>query len=112
MNGLKGFQYGTISKSYLSSGVRRHALNFFALGTFSPLRTRSAPTFLPSLGHPYFGPNKLRNMLQDVPVERTNAQAKMSTIWRDLTFIAFQLGCWLFLRDLFDDHLQVIFKRY
>jgi len=51
-------------------------------------------------------------MLHDVPVERTNAQAKMNTIWRDLTFIAFQLGCWLFLRDLYDDHLQVIFKRY
>jgi hypothetical protein len=31
------------------------ALNFFALGTFSPLRCLSAPKFCPLLGHPYFG---------------------------------------------------------
>jgi hypothetical protein len=30
-----------------------------ALGTFSPLRIRSAPTFLPSLGQPYLGPKRL-----------------------------------------------------
>jgi hypothetical protein len=82
-NGLKGFQYGTISKSYF------YALNFFAFGTFSPLKTLSAPTFLPSLGQPYFGPNKLRNILQEVLVVRTNEQAKMNAMWRDLTFIAF-----------------------
>ena len=37
-----------------------YALNFFALGTFSPLKTRSAPTFLPLLGHPYLGWNRLQ----------------------------------------------------
>jgi len=31
---------------------RDYALNFLALGTFSPLRIRSAPTFLPLLGQP------------------------------------------------------------
>jgi len=39
-------------------------LNFLAFGVFSPLNIRSAPTFLPLLGHPYFGlhdpPNKIR----------------------------------------------------
>jgi hypothetical protein len=30
------------------------ALNFFALGVFSPFRYRSAPTFFPLLGHPLF----------------------------------------------------------
>jgi hypothetical protein len=31
----------------------------FGFDTFSPLNIRSAPTFLPSLGQPYFGPNRL-----------------------------------------------------
>jgi hypothetical protein len=31
------------------------ALNFFAFGTFSPLRCLSAPKFCPLLGHPYLG---------------------------------------------------------
>jgi len=34
-------------------------LNLGAFGTFSPLKIRSAPTFLPSLGHPYLGPKIL-----------------------------------------------------
>jgi len=38
---------------------RIYDLNFGALGTFSPLNILSAPTFLPLLGQPYFGPNKL-----------------------------------------------------
>jgi hypothetical protein len=44
-------------------------LNFLAFGTLSPLRMRSAPTFLPLLGHPYLGlhepPNKI-NVAQAV----------------------------------------------
>ena len=31
-----------------------YALNFLALGTFSPLSNFSAPTFLPSFGQPDF----------------------------------------------------------
>jgi len=41
-------------------------LNFGALGTFSPLNIRSAPTFLPSLGHPYLGPKILLINLQEL----------------------------------------------
>lgn len=54
-------------------------LNFLAFGTFSPLNTRSAPTFLPLLGHPYFGPNKL----QELPKRRISAQ-KQTNIFRAL----------------------------
>ena len=43
----------------------RYDLNFDAFGTFSPLKTLSAPTFLPLAGHPYFGPNNLFHMLQE-----------------------------------------------
>jgi len=89
VNGLKGFQYGATRKSYLCI----YDLNFFALGTFSPLSTRSAP--MPPLGQPYFGPKILRNKLQDDPVVNTSRQAKMITIWRGLSFIAFPLGRWL-----------------
>lgn len=64
-----------------------YALNFFAFGTLSPLRTRSAPTFLPSLGQPYFGPNKLRKRLQDEPVVSVTKQTNTRMIWRDLVFI-------------------------
>jgi hypothetical protein len=39
---------------------RTHDLNFGAFGTFSPLNILSAPTFLPLLGHPYLGANKLQ----------------------------------------------------
>ena len=72
-----------------------YALNFLAFGTFSPLRILSAPTFLPLLGQPYFGPNKFRNTLQDEPVVIIKRQAKMSTILRDLVFICFSkdVGC-------------------
>src|SRR3954470_16392971 len=89
VNGLKGFQYGYYQQKLF------YALNFLAFGTFSPLRILSAPTFLPSLGQPYFGPNKLRNMLQEEPVVIINAQARISIIWRDLGFICFSkdVGC-------------------
>jgi hypothetical protein len=86
---------GTISKSY-------YALNFFAFGTFSPLNTLSAPTFFPSLGQPYLGPNKFRNKLQDEPVVSTSRQAKMRMIWRELVFIYFSIGRWLFM--FLNDH--------
>ncbi len=39
--------------------MNSYDLNFGAVGTFSPLKIRSAPTFLPSLGQPYFGPKRL-----------------------------------------------------
>jgi hypothetical protein len=88
VNGLKGFQYGYYQQKLF------YALNFFAFGTFSPLKTLSAPTFLPSLGQPYFGPNKLRNILHEEPVVSASVQARMMTIWRDLIFINFFLGRW------------------
>jgi len=48
-----------------------YALNFGALGTFSPLKIRSAPTFFPSLGQPVFWPNILWIIPQELlPVER------------------------------------------
>jgi len=62
-------------------------LNFFAFGTFSPLRILSAPTFCPLPGQPYLGPNKLRNILHDDPVVNARKQAKTSIRWRDLVFI-------------------------
>jgi hypothetical protein len=43
-----------------------HDLNFFAFGTFSPLRMRSAPTAFPSPGQPYFGPNTLFHTRQEL----------------------------------------------
>lgn len=39
------------------------ALNFFAFGTFSPLISRSAPTFLPLLGQPDFLEHDPRNIM-------------------------------------------------
>jgi len=45
----------------------RFILNFLALGTFSPANIRSAPTFLPLLGQPYFGPKTLLHILQEDP---------------------------------------------
>jgi len=63
------------------------ALNFFAFGTFSPLNILSAPTFLPLLGQPYFGPNILRKRPHEVPVNKTKAQVTMSTMFRDEIFI-------------------------
>jgi hypothetical protein len=47
-------------------------LNFLALGTLSPLNILSAPTFLPLLGQPYFGPKTL----QELPHKRKLAKAK------------------------------------
>jgi hypothetical protein len=41
-------------------------LNLGALGTFSPLKILSAPTFFPSLGHPYLGPKILLINLQEL----------------------------------------------
>jgi hypothetical protein len=41
-------------------------LNLGALGTFSPLKILSAPTFLPLLGHPYLGPKILLISLQEL----------------------------------------------
>ena len=46
-----------------------YALNLFAFGTFSPVNTRSAPTFFPFAGHPYLGPNTLFQTLQEVMVQ-------------------------------------------
>ena len=43
----------------LFAGPGPYALNFGDFGTFSPLSILSAPTFFPSLGHPYLGPNML-----------------------------------------------------
>jgi hypothetical protein len=54
-----------------------YALNFGALGTFSPLRILSATTFLPLEGQPYFGPNTLFTKLQELPVlHRMNKDKK------------------------------------
>ena len=41
-------------------------MNLAALGTFSPLKILSAPTFFPLLGHPYFGPKILLISLQEL----------------------------------------------
>jgi hypothetical protein len=41
-------------------------LNLGALGIFSPLNILSAPTFLPLLGHPYFGPMTLLMSLHEM----------------------------------------------
>lgn len=59
-------------------------LNFFALGTFSPLNSLSAPTFLPLLGHPYLGGNNLSQSLQELsasdPVSNSNSNLRFITI--------------------------------
>ena len=47
-------------------GFEFYDLNLGALGTFSPLKIRSAPTFLPLLGQPYFGPKILLISLQEL----------------------------------------------
>ncbi len=44
---------------YAIRRVGPYALNFGDFGTFSPLSILSAPTFFPSLGQPYLGPNML-----------------------------------------------------
>lgn len=58
-----------------------YALNLGALGTFSPLRIRSAPTFFPSLGQPYFGPKRLCTNPQELP-RRTMAVSSIRVIGR------------------------------
>jgi hypothetical protein len=50
-----------------------------ALGTFSPLNILSAPTFLPLLGHPYFGPNKLLKKLQELALNKMRAHKRKIT---------------------------------
>ena len=50
---------------YKQKLLYRFILNFLAFGTFSPAKIRSAPTFLPLLGQPYFGPNTLFHILQE-----------------------------------------------
>jgi hypothetical protein len=55
-------------------------LNFGAFGTFSPLNILSAPTFLPLLGHPYFGPNKLLKNPHELKLEDKMTQRRKMTI--------------------------------
>jgi hypothetical protein len=59
---------------------RNHDLNFGAFGTFSPLNILSAPTFLPLLGHPYFGPNKLLKKPQELAVIEMKTHRRKITI--------------------------------
>jgi hypothetical protein len=49
--------------------IEFYDLNLGALGTFSPLNILSAPTFLPLLGHPYFGPKTLLISLHEMLVK-------------------------------------------
>jgi hypothetical protein len=58
------------------------ALNFFALGGFSPLRILSAPNDLPFAGQPYFGPNTLCQTLQELPEHMMTRQIKNTSILR------------------------------
>jgi len=52
-----------------------YALNFDAFGTFSPLRIRSAPTFLPLLGQPLFCPKRLCTSPQEL-LKMSNADKR------------------------------------
>ena len=61
-------------------------LNFLALGTFSPARILSAPTFLPLLGQPYFGPKTLFHNLQEDP-NKTIARQAITRRRGDTVFI-------------------------
>jgi hypothetical protein len=54
----------------------RYDLNLGALGTFSPVSTRSAPTSFPLAGHPYLGPNTLFHTLQELMVQIMAARKK------------------------------------
>jgi hypothetical protein len=52
-------------------------LNLGEGGSFSPLKIRSAPTFFPSLGQPYFGPKRLCIIPQEgLPVARKARRIK------------------------------------
>jgi hypothetical protein len=64
-----------------------YALNFLALGSFSPLRIRSAPAFLLLAGQPYLGPNTLFQSLQEELPDTTRKQAVINTIER-MVFIS------------------------
>jgi len=55
-------------------------LNLGALGNFSPLNILSAPTFLPLLGHPYFGPNKLLKKPHELRLKDIRAQRSKTVI--------------------------------
>jgi hypothetical protein len=57
-------------------------LNFGAFGTFSPLNILSAPTFLPLLGHPYFGPNKLFQSLHELVLKLIAVNSRRNNILR------------------------------
>jgi len=73
-----------------------YALNFGALGTFSPLNILSAPTFLPLEGQPYFGPNTLLYILQELPVlQRMHSTTKQKRflpffIWIPIDYLNLQ----------------------
>jgi hypothetical protein len=57
--------------------TRAYALNLGDFGTFSPLSILSAPTFFPSLGQPYFGPNMLCiHPQEELPVNKIARKKK------------------------------------
>ena len=61
-------------------------LNLGGLGSFSPLKIRSAPTFFPSLGQPYFGPKRLLIMPQEeLPMDRAARRRKNDIVLRAFT---------------------------
>lgn len=68
-----------------------HDLNFFALGTFSPLNIFSAPTALPLPGQPYLGPNALFHNLQEEPNKRIVEKAENKRMFR-VVFITGLIG--------------------
>jgi hypothetical protein len=57
-----------------------YAWNFGGLGSFSPLKIRSAPTFFPSLGHPYFDPKRLCIMPQEGRMEPSRVRVRKNVI--------------------------------
>jgi len=62
-----------------------YALNLFAFGTFSPVSTRSAPTFFPLAGQPYLGPKTLLHTLHELMLH-TSTNKKNSLV-NELVFI-------------------------
>jgi hypothetical protein len=67
----------TVGFRVIEKGTKNQALNFFAFGTFSPLNIRSAPTFLPLPGQPYFGPNTLQEVAKKTRPVRKKRSAKL-----------------------------------
>jgi hypothetical protein len=61
----------------LLKGYEIQDLNLGALGTFSPLKIRSAPTALPLPGQPYFGPNTLHELVKKIRLERKTNSTKL-----------------------------------